>query len=123
MQGNNPWLLAEFEKAGSQSKEGECRSHLYNGRWSNCQHGHQESSISLPETQDTKASNHGSASISSGALGIDFTQRGEDVVDVYSSFAKLIKRVSENVESVVEESANNFIQHPLAILRRHGYAQ
>lgn len=123
MQGSNPWLLAEFERGEIQSKEGECRLHLYNGRWSNFQHGHQESSISLPETQDTKSSDHSSASISSGALGIDFTQRGENVVDVYSSLAKLIKRVSENVESMVEESANNFIQHPLAILRRHGYAQ
>lgn len=58
----------------------------------------------VPETQNAKTSDHGSASISSLALGIDVTQRGEDVVDVHSSFAELIKRICKNVEPVASVS-------------------
>ena len=55
--------------------------------------------VLIPETQDTKTSNHGCAGVATLTLCVDFAESSKDVIYICSGLAELMKSMCVDVEA------------------------
>lgn len=62
--------------------------------------------MKLPETQDSKASDHGNTSKATLAPRVHFTETGENVVHIGSSLTELVQSVCVDVQAIKSRLAD-----------------